>query len=519
MASAVPEWTTDITRLKFVDGSYVNRFYSSRTSSDRQSRRSYKFVTESYVYLPDLRTMPVFTSAGETHHLVTGTCYKSQKKTQPPYKVKMMSPDEVLHTSCNCPAGAAGYYNHTMAILRMLALLAEHGYSNPPTELSPTELPQQWSRPRHRMAAESVLEVNWRRVEVNGLSDALPCKLFDVRKRKRSVNEQEEAVLNLAQDLLSLNPEGFGAVLLEAESAVFVPKKFGAAPVGSAMAVQLPEQQLRYEFKTVFTELSDEVRSMRSTDAAVLCLFEESEVWLPSERGLTPMILKDIVLTADTARELEFNTRLQSRCNLWKECRRFRITASVFQRVCDRKQPWSDVSLNNLLRPKDIGHAAPVKYGILNEPRAVERHEEVMDLLGYQPHTHASGLLVPPQSPWIGATPDRFVYCAHEDTAFGVLELKCPWTKRSSTVSSALADPCFYIEMVNGKPYSKKSTSAYYQVMGQMYCAGLSWAHFVVFSSSWLIITKVKFDQAFWDATKLKLDRFYFDVALPFFLV
>ncbi|KAG0416148.1 hypothetical protein HPB47_006680 [Ixodes persulcatus] len=372
MASAVPEWTTDITRLKFVDGSYVNRFYSSRTSSDRQSRCSYKFVTESYVNLPDLRTMPVFTSTGKTHHLVTGTCYKSQKKTQPPFKVQMMlSPDEVLHTSCNCPAGAAGYCNHTMAILRMLALLADHGYSNPPTELSPTELPQQWSRPRHRLAAESVLGVNWRRVEENGLSDAMPCKLFDVRKRKRSVNEQKEAVLNLAQDLSSLNPEGFGAVLLEAESAVFVPTKFGAAPVGSTMAVQLPEQQLRYDFKTVFTELSDEVRSMRSTDAAELCLFEESEVWLPSEQGFTPMILK-----------LEFNTRLLSRCSLWKESRRFRITASVFQRICDRKQPWSDVSLNNLLRPKDISHAAPVKYGILNEPRAVERYEEVMDLLG-----------------------------------------------------------------------------------------------------------------------------------------
>ncbi|KAG0444619.1 hypothetical protein HPB47_013586, partial [Ixodes persulcatus] len=248
------------------------------------------------------------------------------------------------------------------------------------------------------------------------------------------------------------------------------------------MAVQLPEQQLRYDFKTVFTELSHEVRSMRSTDAAELCLFEESEVWLPSEHGFTPMILK---------------------------------------RICDRKEPWSDVSLNNLcgdlaalprsdppgpnFRPpryvmprgsghglayRDISHAAPVKYGILNEPRAVERYEEVMDLLGYQPHTHASGLLVPPQSPWIGATPDRFVFCAHEDTPFGVLEVKCPWTKRSSTLSSALADPCFYIEMVDEKPYLKKSTSAYYQVMGEMYCAGLSWAHFVVFSSSWLIITK-----------------------------
>lgn len=405
-----------------------------------------------------------------------------------------------------------------MAILRMLALLAEHGYSNPPTELSPTELRQQWSRPRHRMAAESVLGVNWRRVEENGHSNAMPCKLFDVRKRRRSVNEEKEAMLNFAQKLLILNPEGFGEELLEGESAVFVPTKFGAAPVGSERAVQLPEQQLRYDIKTVFCELSDEVRSMHSTNAAELCLFEESEVWLPSERGLTPMILKDIVLTADTARELEFNTRLQSRCSLWKEYRRFRITASVFQRICVRKMPWSDVSLNNLLRPKDIGHAAPITYGILNEPRAVERYEEVIDLLGYQPQTHASGLLVPPQSPWIGATPDRFVFCTLEDTPFGVLDVKCPWTKRSTTLSSALADPCFYIEMVDGKPHLKKSSSAYYQVMGQMYCAGLSWAHFVVFSSSWLIITKVKFDQAFWDETKLKLDRFYFDVALPFFM-
>ncbi|CAN7988934.1 unnamed protein product [Ixodes hexagonus] len=121
---------------------------------------------------------------------------------------------KVLHTSCNCPAGAAGYCNHTIEILQMLAPLAQHGYSNPLTELSPTELPQQWSKPRHRMAAESVLGVNWRRVEENRLSNAMPCKLFDVRKRRRSANEQKEAVSNLAQNILSLNLERFGAALL-----------------------------------------------------------------------------------------------------------------------------------------------------------------------------------------------------------------------------------------------------------------------------------------------------------------
>ncbi|KAH7940812.1 hypothetical protein HPB49_006129 [Dermacentor silvarum] len=65
-----------------------------------------------------------------------------------------------------------------------------------------------------------------------------------------------------------------------------------------------------------------------------------------------------------------------------------------------------------------------------------------MNHISHKVILHTSGLML--ASPWLGATPDRVVYDVHEDQPFGLIEVKCPWSKRSSTLEEALASPDFF---------------------------------------------------------------------------
>ncbi|KAL1468284.1 hypothetical protein MTO96_041590 [Rhipicephalus appendiculatus] len=122
------------------------------------------------------------------------------------------------------------------------------------------------------------------------------------------------------------------------------------------------------------------------------------------------------------AAALELNTRQQSQSTTWRNSRANRLTASKFGTVLSRKASWTERSIANVMRPKEFSNGI-VRYGTLNEPRAVQRYIQSMDHIGRKVIVHTCGLMVRPASPWLGATPDRVVYDVHEDPPFGLIEL------------------------------------------------------------------------------------------------
>lgn len=156
------------------------------------------------------------------------------------------------------------------------------------------------------------------------------------------------------------------------------------------------------------------------------------------------------------------------------------------------------------------------RYGTTNEPKAVQRYIALMEHLGRPVTVNTCGLMVRPSCPWLGATPDRVVYDPQEDPPFGLVEVKCPWSKKASTLQDALSSTDFCVELLGSTPHLKVSSEYYAQVMGQMFCAGLLWTHFVVYAEAWIIVCKVTFCQNTWDAMKAKLNSFYFTHAVPY---
>ena len=81
--------------------------------------------------------------------------------------------------------------------------------------------------------------------------------------------------------------------------------------------------------------------------------------------------------------------------------------------------------------------------------------------------TQICGSAVNPSLPWLGASPDAVVIDPPEYSV-GLLEIKCPYTHRLSTVEEATSDPNCFAEMYNGKVILTHSHKHFYQVQGQM---------------------------------------------------
>ncbi|XP_077557920.1 uncharacterized protein LOC144173311 [Haemaphysalis longicornis] len=506
------EWCVDLSALPRFPSGFAETYYASKTQSQRHQERSYKFATESYVCLPTMKTKRCAGVAGPAV-AVRCACYRSRKKNADPYTVNLTftMACEVELAKCSCPAGASGYCNHLMAVLKTVVALQELGYKEPPDELAPTELPQQWRRPRKRMAPEAVMNVNWRRVGEGCLLTPLQSTAREFMVPALTEEQQRVATIKLAEGLEETN-SCWADILAEAASASFVDTQCGRAFDGSAKAVQMPLLPSGFQCLVPWEQPVQAVR----------CELVPSYVFLPNEPSWCPVeashmneVLQDLKLSSEDASMLEMNTRQQARSPTWQAARANRLTASRFSSVLSRKQPWTERGIANIMRPTSFSNHI-VRYGTTSEPKAVQRYMALMEHLGRPVTVHTCGLMVRPSCPWLGATPDRVVHDPQENPPFGLVEVKCPWTKKASTLQDALSSKDFCVELLNSTPHLKVSSEYYAQVMGQMFCAGLLWTHFVVYAEAWIIVCKVTFCQNTWDAMKAKLDSFYFTHAVPY---
>lgn len=154
------------------------------------------------------------------------------------------------------------------------------------------------------------------------------------------------------------------------------------------------------------------------------------------------------------------------------------------------------------------------RYGIKMEALAAQRYEDVLRKMGHDPVVSTCGLLVNPAFPWLGASPDRIVYDAAEQS-YGIVEIKCPYSLRDCKAGELpTADFCSTVS--NGVPHLKESHDYYYQLFGQMGISELCWADFVVFGENFILIERIRFSPVLWGSIRGILDDFYFNTLLPY---
>ncbi|XP_038563448.1 uncharacterized protein LOC119894834 [Micropterus salmoides] len=131
-----------------------------------------------------------------------------------------------------------------------------------------------------------------------------------------------------------------------------------------------------------------------------------------------------------------------------------------------------------------------------------------------QQQVHASGFIIHPDLPWIGASPDGMVTCTcHGD---GVLEIKCPFNSRDCSLAESCKHPSFCLGLREDGTMSLKTDHKFmYQVQVQMHVATVSYCDFMVWTPQEFFIQRIQYDPVFFPNAYLKVAEFIKTGVLP----
>ncbi|CAN7938598.1 unnamed protein product [Ixodes hexagonus] len=510
-------WTSDLSRLPRISPPDLARL-ASCSGTEKGARRSCKLVTESYVVASTVCAN--YDQEMDFRFFLRARCFRSQKKTQATYTVSAtISKDGgLVHEYCECPAGKQAC-SHLQAVLKTVILIQDKGFAETPAHLSCTDLPQRWRRPRGQVIkGSSVQSVDWRRVGEGRQDVPRSCRLDLSEAKERSISQKKRDALQFARNLQQLDGEtSLVAVLAAADRAQVCSSKCGDVLAGSPLAYQQP--LVPFGFCTLLCEKLEAPGQLNiGRPLEEMVPFLESDEWTVPDGVSTKarLILEKITLTPLEARDLEKNSRRQRKSATWLQARRYRQTASNFGTVHDHGE-WTEKGLANLTSTKDLSRIPAVRYGIINEPKTLQRYEEVLKSRGRDVHLRSAGLFVDPDQPWLGATPDAIVYDATEDPPWGCVEVKCPYTLRNADRETLLASNSSVVFDSSHRPHLKADHSHFAQVIGQMGITNLKWADYVLYGDNFLTVERIRFDKNVWDDMKDSMDNFYFSTHLPYF--
>ena len=251
---------------------------------------------------------------------------------------------------------------------------------------------------------------------------------------------------------------------------------------------------------------------------------QEGPVQFPlTEQALTKAcskVLETFVISDEAMVHLEEQTRGHSSSTLWHQTRAGRITASNFGRVCKstffKTKDVANIQslLKELINPTHFSNPpAPMKWGIQCELTAAACYVELQHAQGnHGVQLKECGLFLHPLHKFLGATPDRLVTDLASFLSDGIIEIKCPWKFKDSTIIDACQDCC---KLQSGIPRLKNNRAYYYQVQGQLAATGRLWCDFVVYTTKDLSVERIFFDTDFWSSAEEKIVEFYVSCVLP----
>ena len=147
---------------------------------------------------------------------------------------------------------------------------------------------------------------------------------------------------------------------------------------------------------------------------------------LCSAPGPLPNILADhtrfiakITLDLASASQLEQITVKRSSDPQWFLHRKFRLTASNFGLVVNRKRQPTDGFLRNIFQSRALSNVASIKHGKQNEISARTLYANEMQRKNQKFTVYEAGLVINPSHPFLGASPDGKVIDPTDRDPFG----------------------------------------------------------------------------------------------------
>ncbi|XP_037514635.1 uncharacterized protein LOC119391001 isoform X2 [Rhipicephalus sanguineus] len=183
--------------------------------------------------------------------------------------------------------------------------------------------------------------------------------------------------------------------------------------------------------------------------------------------ALAADVVDKFMITEAEARRIECSTRTQANNPLWHQHRKGRVTASIFKDVCRSKRVRCTTLFNKIMSLRPLNVPA-VLYGVANEPVAKERLLEHLQTTHTNARIEACGLMVHPNYPLLGCSPDGIFLCDCHDPA--LVEVKCLFSLRDCSPQDLVAEGQKrkgFCLTANGT--LKESHAYYYQVQAQLH--------------------------------------------------
>lgn len=225
-------------------------------------------------------------------------------------------------------------------------------------------------------------------------------------------------------------------------------------------------------------------------------------------------VADELVVTRSEALYLEVVTRKQSASLEWFDHRVGRITASTVYDVLHTNQDQPSISLVKRLCSSEHKKVstAPLEWGRTNEDTARSGYCREQKIRHTQFLCTPAGLVVNPNYPYLGATPDGWVDC--ECCGRGTVEIKCPYTYRS-TDPNTINDSTFYLQRFSDQLKLDPKHKYYYQVQMQLSICEVNYCDFVVWTLAGMATIRIHRDEAFFNTVQPTLHAFFRNCILP----
>uniref|UniRef100_A0A1X7UBD6 YqaJ viral recombinase domain-containing protein n=1 Tax=Amphimedon queenslandica TaxID=400682 RepID=A0A1X7UBD6_AMPQE len=106
----------------------------------------------------------------------------------------------------------------------------------------------------------------------------------------------------------------------------------------------------------------------------------------------------------------------------------------------------------------------PIAWGCNYESVAIQKYLYHMnDKLKKNVTVRPSGFIVHPEKGWLGTSPDGIITDPTCEHSTGLLEIKCPYTKRYETPQAACSDSTIFCELINSDVVLKQNHAYYHQ--------------------------------------------------------
>ena len=244
--------------------------------------------------------------------------------------------------------------------------------------------------------------------------------------------------------------------------------------------------------------------------------FEDDELTVvqSDEMTLQCLLVKlNLRVTPHERQRVEMETRSQSLQPEWHCLRYKRITGSKCGRILIQKKKTVAL-ITYCLYPKPLDPLpAPMVWGQHHESIAIQKYIASKN----QVTVKKCGFIIHPRHGWLGASPDGRVVDRLCNEAEGILEIKCPFSKRDVTPLEACQDINFYCEAKNSAVTLKKNHAYYHQVRLQLYVGSdlYKWCDFCVYTTKGMSIQRILPDPAWQCDSISKLESFFDNYLLP----